>query len=81
MTMQEFLEGDEMEQAEALWEYGVHIAEREDEVHRFILYQLNAFYVEAWYHKEYNVLRKFNVFDDMEQLQPYLEQIKIQVKS
>jgi hypothetical protein len=80
MTIKDFLQADEMEQAEALWEKGVHIAEREDEVHRFILYQLDAFYVEAWYHKEYNVLRKFNVFDDLEQLQPYLEQIKIRVK-
>lgn len=79
MTLQHFLRADEMEQAEALWEKGVHIADREDEVHRFILYQLDAFYVEVWYHKEYNVLRKFNVFEDTDQLQPYLEQLKIRV--
>ncbi len=80
MTMEQFKMADEMEQTEALWEKGVHIAEREDDIHRFILYQLDAFYVEAWYHKEYNVLRKFNVFDDTTQLKPYLDQLKIDVR-
>lgn len=47
MKRVEFLALDEMQQAEALWEKGVHIADREDEFHRFILYQLDAFYVEA----------------------------------
>jgi hypothetical protein len=47
MTIEQFKRADEMEQAEALWEKGVHIAEREDEVHRFVLYQIDSFYVEV----------------------------------
>lgn len=60
MTLYQFNALDEMEQAEALWNKGVHISKREDDVHRFILYQIDAFYVDVWYHKEYNVIRKFN---------------------
>lgn len=80
MTIKDFLELDEMEQAEALWELGVHIAERDDEVYRYILYQLEAFYVETWYHKEYNVIRKFRAFDDTNELAPYTEHIKILIR-
>lgn len=80
MTIAQFNSADEMEQAEALWEKGVHIAEREDEVHKFILYQLDSFYVETWYHKEYNVIRKFRTFEDTEELTPYTEQIKIEIR-
>ena len=77
MTIKEFLGSDEMEQAEALWEHGVHIGERDDEVYRYVLYQLEAFYVETWYHKEYNVIRKFRAFEDTNELAPYTEHIKI----
>lgn len=45
MTLYQFLAMDEMEQQEAIWE-GVHIADREDEEHRILLYQIDSFYVE-----------------------------------
>jgi hypothetical protein len=41
MTLYEFIALDEMEQAEAVWD-GVHIADREDEEHRILLYQINS---------------------------------------
>ena len=56
MTLYQFNALDEMNQAEALWDKGVHISEGEDDIHRFILYQIDAFYVEVWYHKAYNVI-------------------------
>jgi len=71
MTLYEFNLLDEMEQAEAVWE-GVHIGEREDEEHKILLYQIDSFYVEVFYHKEYNVIRRFRSFASMEQLEPYL---------
>lgn len=73
MKLSDFLELDEMEQAETLWDKGVHIGERDDAVYRYILYQVDGFYVEACYHKEYNVLRQLHVFDDTEGLEPYLK--------
>ena len=37
----------------------VHIAEREDEEHKILLYQVEPFYVEVYLHKVFNVIRKF----------------------
>ena len=67
---------DEMEQAEAVWG-GVLIANREDEEHKILLYQIDAFYVEVFYHKQYNVIRKFRPFSSTEQLAPYLHNMVI----
>ncbi len=61
MTFYEFNQLDEMEQAEAVWD-GVFIANREDSEHKILLYQIDAFYVEVYYHKEYNVIRRFRSF-------------------
>jgi hypothetical protein len=48
MTLYQFKAMDEMEQAEAVWD-GVFIADREDEEHKILLYQIDAFYVEVYY--------------------------------
>jgi hypothetical protein len=76
MTLYQFVAMDEMEQAEAIWD-DVFIADREDEEHKILLYQIDAFYVEVYYHKEYNVIRKFRPFSSTEQLAPYLDNIVI----
>ena len=76
MTLYQFIALDEMEQAEAVWD-GVFIADREDEEHKILLYQIEAFYVEVYYHKKYNVIRKFRPFSSTKQLAPYLSQIKL----
>lgn len=76
MTLYQFNSLDEMEQQEAIWE-GLHIADREDEEHKILLYQIDAFYVEVYYHKEYNVIRRYRPFTSTEELAPYLKQIKI----
>lgn len=67
---------DEMEQAEAVWS-GTHIGERQDEEHNILLYQIDGFYVEAYYHREYNELRRFRSFSSTDQLELYTEQIDI----
>ncbi len=79
MTLYEFNVSDEQEQAEAVWD-GVHIAEREDSEHKILLYQINGketFYVEVYYHKEYEVIRKFRSFKSPNQLEPYTKQIDL----
>jgi hypothetical protein len=77
MTLYQFNALDEMEQAETLWDKGVHIGERFDEEHNILLYQIDGFYLEAYYHREYNVLRRFRTFSSTEQLQPYIGKIDI----
>lgn len=61
---------DEMEQQEAIWE-GTFVGNREDGEHKIALYKIDAFYVEVYYHKEYNVIRKYRPFDDTESLAVY----------
>jgi hypothetical protein len=69
MTLYEFIKMDEQEQAETIWD-AVHIADRDDGIHKILLYQINgkeSFYVEAYYHIEHNVL-KFRPFKSLDLL-------------
>jgi hypothetical protein len=68
---------DELEQQEALWDKGVHIDERQESPYRIILYQLDSFYVEVFYHMEHNHIHRFRSFSSTDQLQPYLNKIKL----
>lgn len=76
MTLYQFNRLDEMEQAEAVWD-AVFVADREDEEHKILLYQIDSFYVEVFYHKEYNMIGRFRSFSSTEQLHPYLDKIKL----
>jgi hypothetical protein len=73
MTLYQFNAFDEMEQAEAVW--SGNIGERQDEEHTILLYHLGSFYVEAYHHRECNVLRRFRSFSSADQLAPYLRHI------
>ena len=76
MTLYEFNMLDEMEQAEAIWD-AVCIDGRDDQEHKILLYQIDKFYVEVYYHKEYNVIRRFRSFESTDQLEPYLKKIDL----
>ncbi len=71
MAPQEFYELDEGEQAETIWE-GKVIGTREDEVHNILLYKIKDLFVEVFYHREYNVIRKFDAYREHELLDIYL---------
>jgi len=79
MTLEEFYDLDEMEQRETVWENGEFLDDRMDEdgVHRVALYQIFSFYVELFYHIEYNVLSKLIAFSDTEMLDVYLQQFSL----
>lgn len=72
MALYEFNALDETEQHEQLWEYGVHIGEREADEYKIVLYQIHSFYVELFYYMEHNVLKKLKSFSDTELLDVYL---------
>lgn len=73
MTLYQFNHLDEMEQAEILWDKGQMIADRRDDVYRYVLYQIDAFYVELKYHMEFNVLHGLRTFASTDKpLEPYL---------
>jgi len=79
MTLHEFNALDEMEQAEAVWD-SVFIADREDPEDKILLYQRDAFYIEVYYHKEYNVIRRLRSFLSTLQLSPYLDKMDLNDK-
>lgn len=79
MTLYQYNRLDELEQLEAIWEHGALVAEREDELNRYKLYQINAFYVEVVRDKEHNLRRAFRSFasTNADMLQPYLDKIDV----
>ena len=70
MTIDDFLDMDEMEQAEAIWS-GELKGRREEGAYRILLYRIDEFYVEVYYHIEHGVIKKFRPFDDPLELQRY----------
>jgi hypothetical protein len=76
MTLKDFVYLDEIQQKEAISD-GTHIATRYDEYHSIFLYQIEGFYVEVFYHREQNMIRRFKPFKSVERLRPYLRQIDI----
>ena len=72
MTLYGFNKLDELENHEAIWDSGVHIGEKIDGEYKVILYQVFSFYVELFYHIEYNVLRKLKTFSNTTLLDDYL---------
>jgi len=61
MTLYEFNMLDEMEQAEAV-RSGTHIGERKYEEFDILLHQIDSFYVEVFYYRQYNVIRRLRSF-------------------
>jgi len=71
MTPNQFFDLDEQEQAELVWD-GEFKGTREDPEHTILLYKIRELYVEVYYHKKYNVIRKFDAFTAKELLDIYL---------
>jgi hypothetical protein len=68
---------EEQQQATAIWEKGVFLAERIEGFHKFMLYQLEDFYVEVVYHTHFNVIIRVTSFSGTQFLDPYLVSINI----
>ncbi|MFL5742313.1 MAG: hypothetical protein ACJ75B_18960 [Flavisolibacter sp.] len=77
MTISEFSHMDEANQAQALIERGVFLAERLYKNFIIFLYQVDNFYVEIYHNLRFNVIQGMISFEDEEVLQPYLESIDI----
>lgn len=58
MILSEFEQMDEPEQMETVWG-AVFVANRADNENEILLYQVDSFYVEVYYNKEYNRIKKF----------------------
>ncbi|HEX2532428.1 MAG TPA: hypothetical protein VHK69_01760 [Chitinophagaceae bacterium] len=78
MTRYHFNLLDENEQAAIIREKGVLIGERTDAFLLIRLYQVGAFYVEAYHHTHFNVILRFQSFTNTNKLEPYLEEISLE---
>ena len=76
MTLYQFNALADFEKAEAVWE-GTLVGHREDGFYHVVLYQIDSFYVEVYYHKTANVILRFRSFSTTTYLDPYLHQINI----
>lgn len=75
--MHDFIFLDKAVQAVSVFEQGVLIAERELIFYRVLLYQVDSFYVEVFFHKKENNIHKLRPFVTMDLLNPYLNQIDL----
>lgn len=76
MTIDDFIAMDETTQAEALSGRSCLLGRDEDKF-KVLLYQVDSFYVEVFYHKEHREIKKLQPFEDTDLLAPYLSRIDI----
>lgn len=77
MTFQQFNKLSAAEQEIAVWYVGVAVADRRENDNRYLLFQLDSFYIEIAYSITLNTVTRIIAFDDMELLEPYLANIQI----
>jgi hypothetical protein len=77
VTIFQFNQLSEDGQADILYRMGVFISMRSTEEHKVLLYQVEGFYVEIYYHPRSNTITEFRSFASTEQLEEYLEKISI----
>ena len=77
MTHQTFNNLYKDEQQDMVLRYGAFLAERKDGNFRIMLYQVDNFYVEAYFYKKNKKVAWFRSFDANKNLQPYLKAIDI----
>ena len=77
ITLYEFNSLNELEKIEALGEYGVILAHRFEEIFKYMLYQINDFYVELKYILEGNIFVEMKSFKTTTLLERYLDEINI----
>lgn len=77
MTHQSFNNLYKDEQQDIVLRYGAFLAERKEGNFRIMLYQVENFYVEAYFYKKNKKVAWFRSFDANKNLQPYLKAIDI----
>lgn len=55
----------------------VHLMGRSDDTYLIMLYQLDGFYIEVFFHRELQEITKFRAFDDTAFLEPYFDNIDV----
>jgi len=77
MTHHEFNKLSLAQQADIVWNCGTFIAERQEENHTIMLYQIEGFYVEVFYSRNKRRIPATRSFTSTYLLQPYLDAIDL----
>ena len=78
MHFNDFLQLNETEQVELLWYNGEQIGRRKEEDYLILLYQVEGFYVEVFYHRKERMIKRYLSFDCSDsRLDTYLEKVDI----
>jgi len=77
MTLYQFKTLDEEEQYNTVWNNGVFIAVRISKEDKFLLYQIDGFYVELKYDVNINKIVELRSFGNVSRLEPYLINIPL----
>lgn len=79
MTLCEFRQLSYSQQIKLLYEDGTYIGKRKKTGLTFLLYQLAGFYIEISYSLYRLKIEGLNFSESMEMLEPYLEQVEIEL--
>jgi hypothetical protein len=77
MTSYHFEQLTEARQTDVIWESGVFLDRRKEGFHSILLFQIDDFYTEVYYHSHFNVIIRIHSFSDTDLLAPYLDKISI----
>ncbi len=78
MTYRQFINLSETDQELVIWYKGVEVAGKLTSLYSFTLYQLDGFYIEMVYILPFNILKSFRPFEDIKELDYYLDDINIE---
>ena len=78
MTLKDFLQLDEDGRIKAV-NQAVCLTGKDDGKFLVMLYQLDGFYIEVYYHKKYSQVLGLYGFEDMTLLDPYLETMAVRL--
>ena len=62
---------------DVLWAKGVPVAYRRTENLHYMLFQIDAFYMEVGYCLKNEAIKSMKAFEDMKRLEPYLKLIQL----
>ena len=82
MTLIQFDQKNENEQRELIKSRGVFMGSRMKGENKILLYQVDAFYIELFYHRLEEIrvpIRLLRTFEGVEYLDPYLKKIDIRM--
>ena len=77
MKLYEFNRMDKDSQAQTLKDYGVLIEERLEKEDQVLVYQMQSFYAEVYYHKGYKIIKRLRSFTNAEHVFPYVKNTDI----